>query len=175
MTAGGAITCLQVPNEKNDVVADAYRRHGARVYRFLLRRTGNHEEAEELAQRVFADAAASLEKARPDSVLGWLYAVAERRFVDELRRRRLAARLPAPPPPAPSELDYGPATARAIKEAIAALDEPYRRVVVMKLLEGRPFAEISAALAISEAAAKMRYSRALRELRERLAEEGHDL
>lgn len=158
------------PND--DPVADAYRRHGARVYRFLLRRTGDHHQAEELAQRVFADAAASLAKARPDSVLGWLYAVAQRRFVDELRRRRLAAELPADPPRPAPELDYGPETARAIKRAIGRLDPPARQVVVMKLLEGRPFAEIGITLGVSEAAAKMRYSRAVRELRASLEAEG---
>jgi len=161
-----------VVSHDDDPVAEAYREHGGRVYRFLLRRTGDHHQAEELAQRVFADAAASLAKARPDSVLGWLYAVAEGRFVDELRRRRLAADLPADPPRPASELDYGPAAARAIKRSIDRLNAASREVVVMKLLEGRPFAEIARAVSTSEAAAKMRYSRALRELRAFLEAEG---
>lgn len=159
-------------SQHDDPVAEAYRQHGGRVYRFLLRRTGDHHQAEELAQRVFADAAASLAKAQPDSVLGWLYAVAERRFVDELRRRRLAGALPADPPRPATELDYGPEAARAIKRSIGRLDAAAREVVVMKLLEGRPFAEIGRALGITEAAAKMRYSRALRELRALLEVEG---
>jgi RNA polymerase sigma-70 factor, ECF subfamily len=157
--------------QDDDPVAEAYREHG-RVYRFLLRRTGDPHQAEELAQRVFADAAAFLAETRPDSVLGWLYAVAERRFVDELRRRRLAADLPADPPRPATELDYGPAAARAIKRSIFRLDPASREVVVMKLLEGRPFAEIAGALGISEPAAKMRYSRALGQLRAFLEAEG---
>ncbi len=159
-------------SQDDDPVAEAFREHGGRVYRFLLRRTGDHHQAEELAQRVFADAAASLAKARPESILGWLYAVAERRFVDELRRRRLAADLPADPPRSAIELDYGPEAARAIKRSIDRLDLAAREVVVMKLLEGRPFAEIARTIGTSEAAAKMRYSRALAALRVYLEAEG---
>ena len=155
-----------------DPAAEAYRRHGGRVYRFLLRRTGDHHQAEELAQRVFADAAASLAQARPDSVLGWLYAVAERRFVDELRRRRMAAEQPVDPPRPPPELDYGPETARAIKRSIARLEPAAREVVVMRLLEGRRFAEIAASLDTTEAAAKLRYARALSDVRAFLEAEG---
>ena len=42
----------------------------------------------------------------------------------------------------------------------------------MKLLEGRPFAEIARTIGTSEAAAKMRYSRALAALRVYLEAEG---
>ena len=62
----------------------AFRRHYGDVYRYLRRRTGDHHEAEELTQRVFADAAASLDGA--ETPLAWLYTVARRRFADQARR-----------------------------------------------------------------------------------------
>lgn len=43
----------------------------------------------------------------------------------------------------------------------------------MKVLEGRPFAEIGSRLGITEGAAKMRYMRALRSVREELERTGH--
>lgn len=162
---------MRVATDESRVVAEAYRRHGDRIYRFFLRRFGDHHDAEDLSQRVFADAVAALAKSKPDSELGWLYAVAERRFVDELRRRRRANSLPADLP-RPIELNYGGAAAQAIRRAIERLDAPARQVVVMKLFEDRPYAEIAEELGITEAAAKMRLSRALRSLRELLVAEG---
>lgn len=157
--------------DESGVVAEAYRRHGDRIYRFFLRRFGDHHEAEDLAQRVFADAVVALAKSKPDSELGWLYAVAERRFVDELRRRRRASSLPSDVG-RPLELNYNGAAAQAIKRAMERLEPPAREVVVMKLFEDRPYAEIAEQLGITEAAAKMRLSRALRSLRTLLVDEG---
>lgn len=162
---------MRVATDESRVVAEAYRRHGDRIYRFFLRRFGDHHEAEDLAQRVFADAVVTLAKSKPDSELGWLYAVAERRFVDELRRRRRANSLP-PDVGRPLEVNYDGAAAQAIKRAMQRLEPPAREVVVMKLFEDRSYAEIAERLGITEAAAKMRLSRALRSLRTLLVDEG---
>lgn len=159
--------------EARGVVEAAFRRYHGEVYRYLLRRTHNHHDAEELAQRVFADAAASLARTQPRSTLAWLYSVAERRFIDEVRRRERIAQAAALVSAASAvELDYGPQTVRALRQAIERLDYGRQRVVVMKLFEGRPFAEIAARLQISEPACKMRFSRAVRELRAWLEAEG---
>lgn len=153
----------------------AYRRHGGRIYRYLLHRTGNHHDAEELTQQVFADAAAALSAPHPpDSVLSWLYTVAERRLVDELRRRKRFTEFSSSAPRAPEAADavYGRAVARSLRDAIAALPPDQREVVVLKVLEGRRFADIAARLGVSEAACKMRMSRAARALRAALEHEG---
>jgi RNA polymerase sigma-70 factor (ECF subfamily) len=160
--------------EPHNLAEEAFRRHSAQVYRYLLRRTGDESEAEELTQRVFADAAAALSSSDPpDSLLAWLYAVAERRFVDELRRRsrlRDALRQTLEADRAPPQ--YGASAARALGAAIGDLPEAARQVVVMKLLEGRSFAEIASKVGVSEAACKMRFSRGLAQLRDDLKEQG---
>ena len=48
----------------------AFRRHHAQIYRYLRRRTGDPDRAEDLAQEVFADAAAALSRGdwAPDSI-----------------------------------------------------------------------------------------------------------
>ncbi|MDP9284639.1 MAG: RNA polymerase sigma factor, partial [Actinomycetota bacterium] len=68
----------------------AFRRHHAQIYRYLRRKTGDADRAEDLAQEVFADAASALARGdwRPASMLAWLYTIAQRRFADEVRRRR---------------------------------------------------------------------------------------
>jgi RNA polymerase sigma factor (sigma-70 family) len=145
----------------------AFRRHYGDVYRYLRRRTRNHHEAEELTQRVFADAAASLDGA--ETPLAWLYSVARRRFADEARRAGRTVELGDLPA---AELVHGPATARALRVALAQLPDAERTVIVAKLLEGRPFAEIARRANATEAACKMRFLRGLRTLRTLLEQEG---
>jgi RNA polymerase sigma factor (sigma-70 family) len=154
----------------------AFREHGAKVYRFLLRKTGNHHDAEELTQRVFADAAAALTSRHPQprSMLAWLYAVADRRFVDEVRRRVVSRRAFAllPRNEEAPDLAESREVTRALECAIKALPEDQRTVVIMKVLEGRRFSEIAATLQITEAACKMRLSRAVARIKRDLNDQG---
>lgn len=167
-----------VPDKEDheDLAEQAFRQHYGQVYRFLRRKTGSHHEAEELVQRVFADAAAALSKKNPpESLLAWLYAVAERRFVDELRRRgKVAAYLAEQSPEAHIRADpfYGSNVADALRRAIGVLPEEQRQVVAMKVFEEKRFGEIAARLGTTEAACKMRFSRGIRQVIEQLRQEG---
>jgi RNA polymerase sigma-70 factor (ECF subfamily) len=151
----------------NDLADDAFRRHYAEIYRFLRRRTSDHHSAEELAQQVFADAAARL-RADGRPPLPWLYAVARRRFADAVRR---GVRDPVAFA-APAEADYGPRLLEALRSSLDRLPAAQREVVVLKLWRGVPFAEIARLLGTSEEAARMRFSRGLATLRAVLTEEG---
>ena len=146
-----------------------FRRHYGDVYRFLRRRTRDHHEAEELTQRVFADAAAALGERAPEEPLAWLYTVARRRFADAVRRSHRHVELCDAPAAQPA---HGPATARALRAGLARLPDNQRAVVVAKLLEGRSFAEIARRSGATEAACKMRFVRGLRTLRTLLEQEG---
>jgi RNA polymerase sigma factor (sigma-70 family) len=68
--------------------------------------------------------------------------------------------------------DYGVDLARTLAEGITELPREQRDVVVLKLVEGRRFAEIAPRLGISEEACRARLSRALRTLRVHLEKEG---
>lgn len=164
-------------NEHEDL-EQAYWQHYGQIYRFLRRKTGSHDEAEDLAQRVFTDAAAALSKKNPpESLLAWLYAVAERRFVDELRRRgKVAAYLAEQSREAHihAEPYYGSSVADALKRAIGVLPEDQRMVVAMKVFEERQFKDIAARLGTTEAACKMRFSRGIRRVIEQLRLEGFE-
>ena len=162
----------------DDLREQAFRRHYHRIYRYLRRRTHTDDEAEELAQMVFVEAAARLEHFKPGAtpVLGWLYTVAQRRLVDRARaaarRHETITGLDAARLAPVEEFAYGPAVARAIAGALGRLPEKQRQVAVMKLLEGRSFAEIAGRVGATEAACKMRFARALEALREELEREG---
>ena len=154
----------------------AFRQHRTEIYRYLRRRTGNGDQAEELTQQVFADAALTLSRmeASPGSLLGLLYTIARRRFADEARRNGhrdaqiplddVEVELPAP--------EYGGEVAHAIRDAIAQLPDEQRRVVCLKLIEGCSFAEIASLTGATEAAAKMRFQRGLAALRRELERQG---
>ena len=141
-------------------------------FRRLRRRIRDPHRAEELTQDVFAAAAAGLPDAREGdpAVLAWLYAVARRRFVDETWRQGREKRVDLPE--ARGSLDYGPFVARAVGDALGELPRGQSRVIVLKLLRGLTFAEIGQEVGLTEAAAKMRFRRALEALREELIERG---
>ena len=67
--------------------------------------------------------------------------------------------------------DYEP-VAGALREALAALPGGQSQVVLLKLVRGLTFAEIGAEVGLTEAAAKMRFVRALEQLRADLSERG---
>ncbi len=158
------------------VAENAFRQHRTEIYRYLRRRTKSSDQAEELTQQVFADAALTLSRmdAGPGSVLGLLYTIARRRFADEARRNGqhgdrvpledVDDQLPA--------REYGGELAHAIREAIAQLPAEQRRVVCLKLIEGCSFAEIASLIGVSEAAAKMRFQRGLAAVRRDLERQG---
>ncbi len=158
-------------------VERAFRRHYSEIYRFLRRRSESAGEAEELAQAVFAEAVSGLERLRPDGppVLAWLYTVARRRAIDHARRNERTARTLAQLEATRAvavEPSYGTSVSAALRAALASLPELQRRVVAMKLLEGRSFAEIAARVGATEAACKMRFARGLEAVREDLRRRG---
>ena len=154
----------------------AFRQHYGQVFRYLRRRTRDPNEAEELTQEVFADAAVTLSRMNspPASLLALLYTIAGRRFADHARRQRHTVHA-VPLEGAVDELpspDYGWEVARAIREAIARLASEQQLVVCMKLIEGCSFEEIAGAVGATEGAVKMRFQRGLRLLRHELELQG---
>jgi RNA polymerase sigma-70 factor, ECF subfamily len=159
-----------------DAAQLAFERYSRHVYRFLLKRTRDHHDAEELTQRVFAEAAEALQRStsRPSNVLAWLYTVAERRFIDETRRRITSRRnlMMLVPPTAAPDLAYSDEVVTALRRTISALPDEQRTIVVRKVICGDSFADIAQDLGITVAACKMRLSRAVAQLRRELEDAG---
>ena len=152
--------------------AEQYRR----VFRFVRRRIGSAQAAEDVTQEVFAamatGLAASAQAAPPP--LGWLYTVARRRIADEARR---LARSPSVSlelvESAETRVDaYGGEVARALDAAVRALPEGQRRVVLERLIQGRSFSEIASSLGTTQEACRMRFMRGLQQLRREFEKEG---
>lgn len=157
--------------------AASLRRQYGTLYRYVRRRSGSREEAEDLTQEVFEAAIAALGQARlgvEGAPLAWLYTVASRRLIDRLRTPSAPrARLDLDAVPATNgDRGYGNRIVEALLEGLNELSETQRRVVVLKVFEGRPFFDIAAEVGASEEACRMRLSRGLAALRLHLLEKG---
>jgi RNA polymerase sigma-70 factor (ECF subfamily) len=152
----------------------AIRLHRAQVFRYLRRRAGSDDLADDLTQDVFASAAAHLGQLQSDGpLLAWLYRVAQNRLVDEMRARDRRPHLVALTDEASqSEAEFGPLIGAAIRRASVRLAEGDREILGLRLFAGESFAVIANHLNVAEPAAKMRYVRALRRLRDELEKEG---
>ena len=141
----------------------AFARYRGDIYAFVLSRLRNRDDAEELTQQTFVDAAAALSRGvAPRTMRSWLFAVASRRVADELRRR--GRRVPLPEPPSESDVAGEPSLAAALGR-LAATE---RRLLFMRYVEERTHAEIADALGCHATASKMRVTRALARLRREL-------
>ena len=142
------------------VLEHAYARYRADIYAFVLSGTRNRDEAEDLTQQTFVDAAAALSRgASPRAMRGWLFTVAARRIADELRRR---AKRPLVEPRVYDELPPS-------SDAFDRLAPAERVILFLRFAADCTHAEIAAAVGCSEAASKMRVSRTLARLRRELA------
>jgi RNA polymerase sigma factor (sigma-70 family) len=129
-----------------------------------------------LLQEVFLSATIDLER-RPAGTptLAWLYTVANRRFIDDLRLANRQART-VPFDEATNSTgvsaEYGPEVARALAAVVRELPAIQHRIFVWKVLEGRSFSEIGGQVGISEGAARMQLLRALQFIRAGLESHG---
>jgi RNA polymerase sigma factor (sigma-70 family) len=72
----------------SDLAAVAFRRYYDDLFRFVRRRSRSADDAEEITQAVFVQAAEQLAvRPAPGSLSAWLYTVARNRLIDEARRR----------------------------------------------------------------------------------------
>jgi RNA polymerase sigma-70 factor (ECF subfamily) len=158
-------------------------RHEARLYRFARRLCRHREDAEDVLQESLLAAARGLSSFRGASSIGtWLYTIA-RSFCIKKRRRSvfaptevsldteasLAARGVADPARRPDEALEASRLEAALERAIAALDRPYREVLLLRDVEGLSAAEVARVTGLSVPAVKTRLHRARGRLREALA------
>lgn len=159
--------------------AELARRHLDGVYSAALRRVGGDTHlAEDVAQKVFAALACEAAVvARHPFLSAWLYTTTRNHaanVVREERRRRTREHTAMSDPTTQNDgatTDWS-RVAPLLDEAIDQLGDGDRTVIVLRFVERRGFAQIGAALRISEDAARMRVDRALDKLHAQLASRG---
>ena len=148
------------------------RAHERLVIGTAARITGNAESARDVAQQVFATLAQKAWMLTDrTSLAGWLHHaarhVALRATRSETARNRRHDQLALDDPAAP-ESDVWP----MLEEALATLPDAEREAVVMHHLQDRSYAEMAAALGVTEAAARKRVSRGVQNLGSQLRKRG---
>lgn len=169
-----------VHEQSEEAFTEFVHRNVGLVYSAALRRTGGRAHlAEEIAQKVFSDLshkAAAL--SRHPAVAGWLYRSTRYAAIDavraERRRQNLAQSLSAmhgesslPEPPASWD-QLQP----VLDDAMDALKERDREIMLLRFFKGLTFAEVGEKLHLSENAARKRADRALDKLRTQLGKRG---
>jgi RNA polymerase sigma-70 factor (ECF subfamily) len=153
-----------------------YRRHVAAIYRFCYRRLGTKEAAEDATAQVFTKALAGLGGYRGGSFQGWLFAIAHRVVVDEIRLARSDAPLTAAftaidPRPGPEEAAVDAEVNNTVRAVLAQLPPEQRRVLELRLA-GLSGIEIAAALGRSHGTIRNLQHRTLVRLRALLGATG---
>jgi RNA polymerase sigma-70 factor (ECF subfamily) len=155
------------------------RRHNPRLYRVARAIVRDSTEAEDVMQDAYLSAFGSLDKFRADASLStWLTRIVVNKAINHLRREnmmdveRLEAEVVALPNLA-SELDPETATARSqvrdlLQGAIDNLPEPFRVVLVMRMVEQLTAKKTASCLGIREVTVRTRLHRAKKLMREQL-------
>lgn len=166
-----------------EAFTELVRRHLNVIYAAALRRTaGQTHLAEEVVQEVFTALAQNAARLRDyPTVIGWLFVATRFAASKALRRDRRRQRReqetwqmhsesPAPP------RDDADRTFREIRpfldDLLDSLPDRDRTAVLLRFFEGRSYAELGAALGLTEDAARMRVDRALARLARLLQRRG---
>lgn len=173
MNDDAALLRRYVEEGTEEAFAELVRRHVNLVYGAALRRTGgNAQLAADVAQQVFIALARGAQRLSPQTVLpAWLHTATRNAALNlmtsERRRRRRESEAVASgvagvaSEAAPAWEELRPWLDAAVDE----LPEADRASVILRFFERRPFAEIGAALRVSEDAARVRTERAIEKLR----------
>src|SRR6516162_9364212 len=195
MTAADTDELLQRAAAGDETARDALLgRHRRRLSRMVAvrfdARLAARVDPSDVVQETLAEAAASLDRylrERPLPFYPWLRQLAQRRLIDLHRRhvqaRRRSVTREVGPPGLPdhsalaladrlfartSSPSAGPRRQERrdrVRAALAALPEPDREVLVLRILEALPTRETAAVLGISEVAVRSRQVRALDRLK----------
>jgi RNA polymerase sigma-70 factor (ECF subfamily) len=147
------------------------RRHQGRLYNICLRVVRDREDAMDLTQEAFARIAERISGFAGASTFStWSHRLTINLCLDFLRRKKARPEAPlaedehvlepADSRPGPEELAVGRVDGVPLWEAVAALDEDYRQVVVLADVEGISMDEIAQALDIPVGTVKSRLHRA---------------
>jgi RNA polymerase sigma-70 factor, ECF subfamily len=160
--------------------APLYQRYATPIYRFIHRKVGDPELANDLTAQVFIKAIERIDRYRPKpgaTFRSWLFAIARNTVTHGWRRQRPTAPLepvaatlvdrdPGPEPLAIAGDEYA-----ALCAELDALPESQWAIVELRLA-GLTTSEIMATLGMSEPAVKSSQTRAYRRLREIVPPEG---
>lgn len=154
-----------------------FARHHGEIYAYLVRMLREPELAADLTQDAFIKAYRNYETLeKPENARAWLYQIAHRVALDEIRRRKIIRFLPwtgESPGSAPSaeRLVMDRHLSSDMQRALARIPERQRAALLLAELHDLTGLELAMALGVSHVAARALLTRARESLRQALAAE----
>jgi len=158
---------LQIEAAQRDPAqfAALYEDNFYRVYAYIVRRTGDRSQAEDLTSEVFREALANIGKFEWRGVpfASWLLRIAANSLSDHFRRsaRERADGLEPEDKPSPAEIEQS----ALLFQLVERLPDMQRHVIEMRFVEQKSIREIAVELDRSEGAVKQLQLRAIENLR----------
>lgn len=173
--------------QKRDEAAfeELIRQYEKKVYTLCFRMCGNSEDAEEAAQDAFLALWRGIDRFRQESSLStWIYRLATNTCIDTLRRRKKQSGSVSlddeelfvdavDTSPQPQETVEHRETQKLLQEGLSALPEEYRKVLILREIEGLSYTEIAESASIELGTVKSRISRGRSLLRNFLSGNGN--
>jgi RNA polymerase sigma-70 factor (ECF subfamily) len=167
-------------DEAGIFVETLFAKHHGEIYAYLMRMMRDPEVAADMTQDAFVKAYknyASLEK--PENARAWLYQIAHRVALDEIRRRKIIRFLPwtgesKGSAPSAEHLVMEGRLSSDMQRALARIPERQRAALLLAELHDLTGLELAAALGVSHVAARALLTRARESLRQALASERED-
>jgi RNA polymerase sigma-70 factor (ECF subfamily) len=158
-------------------VETLFAKHHGEIYAYLMRMMRDPEMAADMTQDAFVKAYknyASLEK--PENARAWLYQIAHRVALDEIRRRKIIRFLPwtgesRGSAPSAEHLVMEARLSGDMQRALDRIPERQRAALLLAELHDLTGVELAAALGVSHVAARALLTRARESLRQALAAE----
>ena len=146
-----------------------YAQTSDRVYRLLLRMTGNPDDAFDVAQETYLKVFANIHRFEGSSGLTtWIYAIAlneARQFLRRNKRRTNSLRLTSAMPDHADETQENTVAAIDIREALAQLPDLEHSLIVLRHFDHLSYAEMARILGKPEGTIASSLNRARRQLR----------
>ena len=173
--------------QKRDEAAfeELIRQYEKKVYTLCFRMCGNSEDAEEAAQDAFLALWRGIDRFRQESSLStWIYRLATNACIDTLRRRKKQSGSVSlddeelfvdavDTSPQPQETVEHREAQKLLQEGLPALPEEYRKVLILREIEGLSYTEIAESASIELGTVKSRISRGRSLLRNFLSGNGN--
>jgi|SRR5215203_6075938 RNA polymerase sigma-70 factor, ECF subfamily len=158
-------------------VEELFASHHGEIYAYLLRMLRDPELAADLTQDAFVKAYKNYDTLeKPENARAWLYQIAHRVALDELRRRRIVRFLPwtgesKGAAPSAEHLAMDLRLSSDLERALERIPERQRAALLLAELHDLTGVELAAALGVSHVAARALLTRARESLRQALAAE----
>lgn len=158
-------------------VESLFARHHGEIYAYLVRMLRDADLAADLTQDAFVKAYKNYDTLQKDeNARAWLYQIAHRVALDELRRRKIVRMIPwtgesRGAAPSAERLAMDVRLSGPLERALARIPERQRAALLLAELHDLSGLELAEALGVSHVAARAILTRARESLRRALADE----